>query len=191
MSQRAAWCLMVVLLLGCSGPGGGDADIRNMDWSEIEFTARGSLVRFYMDGGQPGVNHWIDTPVAEELKRLYDITLVRVPLDAQVVVAKLVAEKGSGMNVGGVDLFQVSGEDFHTARQAGVLFGPFAERLPGFVRYVDKSLAATDGGYPVDGFEVPLADGHFVAIPASAPNKAGAMVVANYLLLPEALAARR
>lgn len=181
------WCsLMIALLVGCSGSGGDGLSVLPKTWSGIEFSAKGSMVRFYMNSGQDDLTQWIDHAVAEEMKRRYDITLVCIPLDTTVVVAKLVAEKERNMNAGGVDLFLVSGEDFRTAREADVLFGPFAEKLPNFIKYADKISAATDSGYPVDGYEVPLTDTHFMAIPKFSPNRAGAMVVANFLLLPEA-----
>ncbi|KAF5029206.1 Protein YnjB [anaerobic digester metagenome] len=56
--------------------------------------------------------------------------------------------------------------------------------------------ALIDGGtYPATVRTVALDDGsifntHFVAIPFNAPNKAGAMVVANFLLSPEAQLAK-
>lgn len=185
MKRLTLSVVLVLFLVGCTS----SADDGNVagNWSDITSAAKGSLVRFYMDSGQAHVDQWIDTAVAEEVKRRFDVTLVRVPLNADVVVAKLVAEKGRGIHLGDVDLFWVNGNAFRVAREAGVLYGPFAEKLPNFIKYVDKEAAALDGDYPVEGFEVPLGDTHFMAVPMSSPNKAGALVVSNYLLSPEVI----
>lgn len=179
---------VVVFLVGCTS----SADDGNVagNWSDITSAAKGSLVRFYMDSGQADLDLWIDTVVAEEVKKRFGVTLVRVPLNADVVVAKLVAEKGRGLRIGDVDLFLVNGDAFRVAREAGVLFGPFAEKLPNYVRYVDKESAAFDGDYPVEGYEVPLGNTHFMAVPQSSASKAGALVVSNFLLSPEVIGSR-
>ena len=147
----------IVILCGCQ-PGGGDL---SGDWDGIETQARDTQVRFYMDGKDARANHWFDGYVAEEVKKRFGISLVRVPIGADVVVSKLMAEKG-GNRRGGVDLFSVQGADFKTARDGGVLYGPFAQKLPNFVRYVDKQAAAYDFGFPVEGYEVPLGWVQFV-----------------------------
>jgi putative spermidine/putrescine transport system substrate-binding protein len=151
----AIFCIFLVC--GCQW---GKGDLSG-DWDEIEARARGSQVRFYMDGKDARANAWFDGYVAEEVRKRFGITLVRVPIGADVVVPKLVAEKGSNRRCG-VDLFRVQGADFKTAREGGVLHGPFAQQLPNFVRYVDKQAAAYDFGYPVAGYEVPLGWVQFV-----------------------------
>jgi len=153
---------LVSLLAGCSGSGDGDSDLLSESWSRIAAEAKGSTVNFYMYGGQTSINEWVDTYVAEEVKKRYGITLVRVPLRIEVTVAKLVAEKGTGKNVGGVDLLWINGENFKTARESGILFGPFAEKLPNFVKHVNKGLVAYDFGYPVKGYEAPFGWTQFV-----------------------------
>jgi len=153
---------LVLFLAGCSGNGDGNSGVLSGNWGKIEAEAKGSTVNFYMYGGLSFVNEWVDTYVAEEVKTRYGITLVRVPLSLEVIVSRLVAEKGAGGNVGGVDLLWINGKNFKVAREAGVLFGPFAEKLPNYVKHVNKQLAAYDFGYPVEGYEVPLGRTQFV-----------------------------
>ncbi|WP_247648388.1 ABC transporter substrate-binding protein [Pseudodesulfovibrio sp. zrk46] len=161
MVMRVVAVLLMVFMFGCSQPQ-GNGGVLKKDWQDIEADAQGGLVKLYMYGGLPQVNEWVDTYVAEEVKKRFGISLVRVPLDANVVVAKLLAEKGTGKNVGGVDLVWLNGENFKTAKEGGVLFGPFAEKLPNYLKYIDKRLAAYDFGYPVEGYEVPLGRTQFV-----------------------------
>ena len=46
--------------------------------------------------------------------------------------------------------------------EAGLLFGPFTEKLPNFLRYVDEDTVAYDFGYPTRGYEAPYGRAQFV-----------------------------
>ncbi|QGY38919.1 ABC transporter substrate-binding protein [Pseudodesulfovibrio cashew] len=156
--------LLVFLLTACAGepPKEDGKALLSEDWQTIETAAKGSTVRFYMYGGFAHVNNWIDTFVAKEVKDRFGITLVRVPMDAGVFVNKLLTEKSAGKKVGSIDLLWINGENFKTTKEADTLFGPFADKLPNYVKYVDKGLAANDFGYPVEGYEAPYGKAQFV-----------------------------
>lgn len=156
---------MAVLMLavaGCADSGPGETDWLNKEYSAIEEAAKDSTVRFYMWGGSAQINQWVDTYVAEEVRNRYGITLVRVPMDASVFVNKLLTEKAAGKTSGTIDLLWINGENFKKCRQADALFGPYADKLPNFQKYVDKKLAAHDFGFPTDGYETPYGTAQFV-----------------------------
>ncbi|WP_034641462.1 ABC transporter substrate-binding protein [Desulfovibrio inopinatus] len=134
---------------------------KDSSFAQIEEAAKGTTVAFYMFGGFADVNKWIDGYVAKELKSRYNITLKRIPMDAAVFVSKLLTEKTAGKKNGVIDLLWVNGENFKNAMEAGLLYGPFAERLPNF-RYVDPNSVRFDFGYPVRGFEAPYGRAQFV-----------------------------
>lgn len=160
--------LMLVLVATlCLGQPAGAQDtehdpLLNLPFEDIEAAARGGEARFYMFGGWAHVNKWIDTYVARELKKRYDITLTRVPMDAAVFMNKLLTEKAAGKRKGSIDLLWINGENFKNAMEAGLLFGPFAEKLPNYRRYVDPASAEFDFGYPVRGYEAPYGRAQFV-----------------------------
>lgn len=157
------WGLMLlVLLMGCSGNSGQQDELLAKNWFDIEAEARGELVKFYMFGDDTDVNAWVDSYVAEEVKKRFGVNLVRVPVGARLVVKKLLTEKNGGEGAGGIDLFWLNGENFRMARENDLLFGPFAEKLPNFVKYVEKRQAAYDFGYPVEGYEAPFGRTQFV-----------------------------
>jgi putative spermidine/putrescine transport system substrate-binding protein len=131
-------------------------------WDEIVSSAAGATVQFYMWSGSAEINSWIDGPVSQLLKEEYSIILKRVPSDASVFVNKLINEKAAGKMDGSIDLVWINGENFKNAREADVLYGPFADRLPNFIDYVDADSVATDFGYPVDGYESPYGRAQFV-----------------------------
>lgn len=153
-----------LMLCSCSGPDSDKDAVSLLDtpWPQIEAKAKDTTVRFYMYGGLASTNKWVDTYVAKEVKRRYGITLERVPMDASVFVNKLITEKQAGKTTGTIDLLWINGENFKTTKEAGALFGPYADKCPNYVAHVDKELAAYDFGYPVDGYETPYGKAQFV-----------------------------
>lgn len=156
----ALGAMLIVPATGLAQP--ADAALLDMPFDRIQEQAGGSQVRWYMFGGWAHVNDWVDSYVAGEMKKRWNIDLVRVPMDAGVFVNKLLNEKAAGKRTGTIDLLWINGENFKNARQAGLLFGPFAAKLPNVQRYVDPKSVAYDFGYPVDGYEAPYGRAQFV-----------------------------
>ena len=73
---------------------------------------------------------------------------------------QLNVEKGIG------DVVWINGENFFTAKENDLLFGPFTEKLPNFNKYIDKESpdVKSDFGYPVNGYEAPYGKAQFVMI---------------------------
>jgi putative spermidine/putrescine transport system substrate-binding protein len=136
-------------------------------WDQILRRARGQTVDWFMWGGFPSTNAYVNDYLVPELQRRFGITLRQVPVkDIAEVVGKLLVEKQVGKAQGGaVDLMWINGENFRTAKRNGLLFGPFAERLPSG-RYVDWQRPALrkDFGEPVDGLESPWGSAQVVMI---------------------------
>jgi putative spermidine/putrescine transport system substrate-binding protein len=67
----------------------------------------------------------------------------------------------------------INGENFRTMREADLLFGPYAERLPN-IRYVnlEDPSVKNDFGYPTEGYESPYGSAQVVMIydAARVPN---------------------
>lgn len=136
----------------------GVARAAEPSWEEIEKTARGQTVYWNGWGGDEKVNAYIAW-VGEQVKSRYGITLRHVKVtDIAETVSRILAEKYAGRDQNGtVDLIWINGENFHTMKQNGLLYGPFAERLPNY-RYVDvlgKPTTTLDFTLPVDGMEAP------------------------------------
>lgn len=138
------------------------AEIDSMTHADMLAAARGTEVRWHMWGGGDRINAWVDGYVADEVGRRFGIRLVRVPMDAPVFVNKLLTEKAAGKETGTMDLLWINGENFKNARQAGLLYGPFLDRMPNFRAYYDPEASRFDFGFPVDGFEAPYGRAQFV-----------------------------
>jgi len=161
--------LLASLAVSCAGP---EIDARlvftpaqfaGARWEETLERARGTTVNYGMWAGDEARNRYFQTGVAETLKRKYDITLHITPLgDVVEIVNKLLNEKGAGKSTNGsVDMIWINGENFRTAKQAGVLWGPFADHLPN-IRHFDEAARARDFGTPIENYEAPWQRAQFV-----------------------------
>jgi len=137
------------------------------DWQTVLERARGQTVDWYMWGGFPGTNAYVNGFVADRLQAKYGVRLRQVPVtDIAEVVSKLLVEKQAGKNRGGqADLLWINGENFRTAKRNGLLFGPFARRLPNY-DLVDWSQPSVrnDFGEPVEDLESPWGSAQVVMI---------------------------
>lgn len=147
-----------------------DESIMDKDWASVLSSARGTTVTFYGWGGDERINQWIDDFLASNLKEKYDITLKRVPMNIEDILSKLLSEKQAGALNGTIDVVWINGENFFTAKQNSLLFGPFIDKLPNLEKYVDKSSVEvnSDFGYPVEGYEAPYGKAQLVMVYDSA-----------------------
>lgn len=163
--------LIIIFLVAFPALSLAEAQAKVLSWEETVNTARGQTVDWYMWGGFPAVNQYVNGYLATELKKEFDITLRQVPVkDIAEVISKLVVEKQAGKDSGGsVDLMWINGENFRTCKQQELLYGPFADKLPN-QRFVDWSnpTVKNDFGTPVDGLESPWGSAQMVMIHDSA-----------------------
>ncbi|MBB4287049.1 ABC transporter substrate-binding protein [Roseospira goensis] len=128
------------------------------DWDTVLNAARGQTVYWTAWGGDDKINRHIDW-IGKQVRDRFGVTLRHVKVaDIADVIARLLAEKAAGRTEGGqVDLMWINGENFLTAKDAGLLYGPFATALPNW-RYVDvagKPTVTVDFTVPTDGLESP------------------------------------
>jgi putative spermidine/putrescine transport system substrate-binding protein len=157
--------ILMLLFIGLADP----QLIRSADtdWDHILMRARGQTVDWFMWGGWPHTNAYVNQYVAAEVNKRYGITLRQVPVtDISEVVSKLLVEKQAGKSSGGkADLLWINGENFRTAKRHQLLYGPFADRLP-HQQLVDwqRPSVYNDFGEPVEGMESPWGSAQVVMI---------------------------
>ncbi|MDZ7922428.1 ABC transporter substrate-binding protein [Rhodoferax sp.] len=126
-------------------------------WSAIEAKAKGQTVYFNAWGGAENINAYIRW-AATEVEKRFGVKVEHVKVtDTADVVKRVRSEKAAGKLAGTVDLVWINGENFLTMKREGLLFGPFAERLPAYAK-VDvqgKPTTRIDFSEPVDGMEAP------------------------------------
>lgn len=143
----AGWLLALLLLPSCSGPAPlppTAGELAGLPWEEVEAAARGTRVVWRMWRGDPSVNAFIDGWVAPRLRERYGIELRAVGGQGAEVVNQLVVEREAGA-AGSADLLWINGETFHNLRETGLLYGPWAGRLP--------HAAAVDSASPIVRFD--------------------------------------
>ncbi|SDP46187.1 ABC transporter substrate-binding protein [Desulforhopalus singaporensis] len=163
--------IAVLIFLVCNLPQLCPAEDEIPDWDSAVADSSGQTVNWYMWGGSPAVNRYVNGYLARELKNRFNINLRQVPVkDIAEIVSKLMVEKAAGKNSGGsVDLMWINGENFRTCKRENLLFGPFADVLPN-QRFVDwhNPAVENDFGTPVAGMESPWGSAQFVMIYDSA-----------------------
>jgi len=156
---------LFVLISGCGRSNGkGAAD--KSDFEAVLAAAKGTTVNFYGWGGSELTNKWIDNFLAKYVKENYDIKLNRVPMDIDQILNKMIGEKQANVKKGSIDMVWINGENFNTAMKNNLLYGPFADYLPNFKKYIDVNSddVKYDFGYEINGFEAPYGKAQFVFI---------------------------
>jgi putative thiamine transport system substrate-binding protein len=153
LSRRQLLAGAALLPWACAA-GAADASA----WERVEKAARGQTVYFNAWAGSERINVYLQWAGAEVEKR-WGVKLEHVKIgDTAEVVRRVRAEKQAGRSIdGSVDAVWINGENFLAMKREALLFGPFAESLPGY-RGVDTTAKPTtriDFSEPVDGMEAP------------------------------------
>ena len=162
-------CAPVAAPAGNGDDTGGDAAAAAApvydNWDDVLAAADGTTINWFMWGGSDTINENVDNDIGGPLLERFNITLNRVPVnDTAEVVNKVLDESAAGVTSGGsVDLIWINGENFKTLKEAGLLYGPWAESIPNsqYVNWDDPALGF-DFGYAVEGYESPWGHAQFV-----------------------------
>lgn len=166
MKRILALALAVLMVLGLAGCGSkAEAmDFTTASWDEIVEAAKGTTVTFYGWGGDENRNNWLNTTVADYVKENYDITLEVVGMNIDEILAKLSGEKQAGSGSGSIDMIWINGENFYSAKENDLLYGPFTDKLPNMEAYIDLEDPETlaDFCMPIENYEAPYARAQMV-----------------------------
>ena len=99
------------------------------------------------------------------MKEKYDITMERVPMDIDQILSQLSGEIQEGEE-GSIDMIWINGENFQSAKENNMLYGPFTDRLPNFNDYIDTESedVTLDFAYPIEGYEAPYGKAQMVLV---------------------------
>ena len=132
--------------------------VLTMSWDEIQTSARGATVNWYMWGGSDTINNYVSGWVGKVAQDEYGITVNRVGInDTADAVNAVLSEVEAGKDTNGsVDMIWINGENFRTMKQGNLVFCGYHDKLPNnaFVDWSDPAIAY-DFGTAVDGCEVP------------------------------------
>lgn len=129
------------------------------NWQDVLTKADGQTVYWNAWGGSPTTNAFIAW-AADRVQQDYGVVVEHVKLtDTADAVTRVLSEKQAGNHDdGAIDLIWINGSNFASMKQAGLLFGPFAENMPGWQKVdVAGKTVQTDFTVPVEGYESPWA----------------------------------
>ena len=156
--------LGVTAALALASPAFADPDPAN--WEAVIDEARGQTVYWNAWGGSTTTNDFIAW-IGDKVQADYGVTLEHVKLtDTADAVSRVLAEQAANQDTdGAVDMIWINGANFASMKQAGLLFGPFAEDLPNWSLVdVDGKTVQTDFTVPTEGYESPWAMAQVVFI---------------------------
>lgn len=149
----------LALMAALAAPMAAMADTDPADWDAVTQAAKGQTVYWNAWGGSTTTNDfikWAGDRVAQD----YGVKVEHVKLtDTADAVTRVLSEKQAGQDANGaIDLIWINGANFAAMKDAGLLFGPFAESLPNWA-YVDTDgkTVQTDFTVPTEGYESPWA----------------------------------
>ena len=118
-----------------------------------------------MWNGDPAINNYVTGPLWSQLLSQYNVSLALIPLaETSDAVATVTAQVKSNAP-GTIDLIWINGANFQNISAAGLLYGPFAQRLPSSAFYNWTSpVTALDFGVSVNGYEMPYNVAQFVFV---------------------------
>lgn len=140
-------------------------------WADVVARAkREGRVNFYHWGGNDELNVWIDSIARPEAGKAGVTLQPRRIAGTKEAVDLIIAESraGRGLGKGSVDVLWLNGENFFTLKQQGLLFGPFARRIPNARNFEWEAadpraqLNLRDFGVETDLAEVPWSGQQYV-----------------------------
>ena len=195
MKKLAALLLALLMALSLTACSGKDEQTKKLDlsaasWDQIVDAAKGTTVTFYGWGGDEDRNNWLANVGAPYMKEHYGITLEVVGMNIDEILAKLAGEKEAGAAAGSIDMIWINGENFYSAKENGLLYGAFLDKLPNTEAYIDTQDPETlnDFCMPIEGFEAPYGRAQMVlyndsAVTPEAPSSAQELL--SYPALPD------
>lgn len=129
------------------------------DWDAVLEAAKDQTVYWNAWGGSTATNDFIAW-VGDRVEEDFGVTLEHVKLtDTADAVTRVLSERDAGKDDdGAIDMIWINGANFASMKEAGLLYGPYAENLPNWA-YVDTDgkTVRTDFTVPTDGYESPWA----------------------------------
>ena len=170
---------MTLSLAACSSNSSKDSSdkknskVEEMSFDDMKKEAKGSTVTFYGWGGDEVLNKWLDDVFAPDMKEKYDIKMERVPMDIDQILSQLSGEMEGNKKDGDIDMIWINGENFKSAKEKNMLYGPFTDKLPNFLKYIDTKSEDVnyDFAYPIKGYEAPYGKAQFVFMKDNAVAK--------------------
>lgn len=136
MKKLLPLMLIFTLLLTACGldPRSNDPEVKN--WELIKQSAENTEVIMAVDHSNEEAIEWLRGSFSDYLKSEYQVTLKLVEQSLTKTMSELTDEKRREVTQGQVDLILLEKNGFKEAYEKGILYGPFADKLPNIKSFI-------------------------------------------------------
>lgn len=135
MIKRAKWLALwigiLAMLTGCTKlPEVGTADVTPNEWQLILDSSKKTTINVYHDYSDPLAKTWMDIVMVPYMEETLGMKVVLNSLNVSEMLPKLQDEKLNEIAIGNADLLILTKKGFGQLKDAGVLYGPYSNKLP-------------------------------------------------------------
>lgn len=135
MKKKVIWLALLIgtltMLTACKElPEVGSADVTPNEWQLILDSSEKTTLNVYHDYKDKLAITWMDSIMTPYVQEQLGIKVVLNPLNVDEYLKKLKTEKINEVAIGNADLFILTESGFAKLKDAGVLYGPFKNKLP-------------------------------------------------------------
>lgn len=161
----ALWIGILAMLTGCTElPEVGTADVTPTEWQLILDSSKKTTINVYHDYTDPLAKTWMDVVMVPYIEEKLGVKVVLNTLKMNELLPKLKDEKLNEVAIGSADLLILTKKGFGQLKDAGVLYGPYSNKLPNVaMNQVGESYEnAWLDGKPMDDMAVQLGKNQLV-----------------------------
>jgi putative spermidine/putrescine transport system substrate-binding protein len=161
----ALWIGILAMLTGCTElPEVGTADVTPTEWQLILDSSKKTTINVYHDYTDPLAKTWMDVVMVPYIEEKLGVKVVLNTLKMNELLPKLKDEKLNEVAIGSADLLILTKKGFGQLKDAGVLYGPYSNKLPNVaMNQVSESYEnAWLDGKPMDDMAVQLGKNQLV-----------------------------
>ena len=127
--KKIVLVLMVILLITTGCDINLTMSAEEKDWSIFEKSAKGTSVSLVVDHTNPLAETWFKETLSDYLKTQYEISLNVVIQPMEKTLLELAEDKANEREQGQYDVILFENKGFKSARENGLLYGPFGDKL--------------------------------------------------------------
>lgn len=127
-----AFVLIIGLLAtGCQKlPDVGSAEITPNEWQLILDSSKNTTLNVYLDMTDSASKAWLESVMVPYMKDALGVEVRLNALNTTNMIATLKNQKTNEISMGSADMLLLSKRGFNQLKAAGVLYGPFTNKLP-------------------------------------------------------------
>lgn len=143
----------------------GDKEL-NREWTLVEESAEGSVVRLYVTRNDPKLRVWLNDYFQARIKDAYDMDLDLKIVDFDDLLTIFETERSNSEVRGEVDLLMLWDDEFEILKSKGFLYEDIASKIPNnndWLNPFDQDIATVQGA-DIDDYALPFGRDQLVMV---------------------------